>query len=96
MDVLTFIRGVGQLLSFIGSGMDFFLQGMYQLWNVNKMNNAIRLQNANWETEWNVKRRWDALIKKKKKSEDKAKKDLADREKASRNHWEAHKKISYQ
>jgi hypothetical protein len=25
MDVLTFIPGVGKLLSFIGSGMDFFL-----------------------------------------------------------------------
>jgi hypothetical protein len=47
MDVLIFIPGVGQLLSFIGSGMDFFLQGLSQLWNVNKMNNAIRLQNAN-------------------------------------------------
>jgi hypothetical protein len=41
MDVLTFIPGVGQLLSFIGSGGDFFLQGMSQLWNVNKMKNAI-------------------------------------------------------
>jgi hypothetical protein len=41
MDVLTFIPGVGQLISFIGSGADFFLQGMSQLWNVNKINNQI-------------------------------------------------------
>jgi hypothetical protein len=47
MDILTFTPGVDQLLSFIGSGMDFFLQGMSQLWNVNKINNKIRLGNAN-------------------------------------------------
>jgi hypothetical protein len=40
-DVLTFIPGVGKLFSFIRSGMNFFLQGMSKLWNVNKMNNAI-------------------------------------------------------
>jgi hypothetical protein len=51
MDVLTFIPGVGQLLSFIGSSMDFFLQSISRLWNVNKMDNGIRLQNANWEAE---------------------------------------------
>jgi hypothetical protein len=49
------------------------------------MNNYIRLQNANWETEWKTKQRWDELMKKKKDAEDKAKKDLADREKASWN-----------
>jgi hypothetical protein len=51
MYVLTFIPGVGQLLFYIGSRIDFFLQGMSQLWNVNKMNNSIKLQNANWEAE---------------------------------------------
>jgi hypothetical protein len=62
MDVLTFIPGVGQLISFIGSGVDFFLQGKSQLWNVNKTSNAIRLQNANWEAEWNPKKRLDVLF----------------------------------
>jgi hypothetical protein len=57
MDVLIFIPGVGKLLSFIGLDMDFFLQGMSQLWNVNKINNAIRLENANWEAHWNTQRR---------------------------------------
>jgi hypothetical protein len=56
MDVLTFIPGFGQLLSFIGSSVDFFLQGMSQLWNVNKMNNTIRLENANNEAQWNTVR----------------------------------------
>jgi hypothetical protein len=36
------------------------------------------------------------LMKKKKDVEDKAKKDLADREKTSWDWWKAHKKISYQ
>jgi hypothetical protein len=31
MDILIFIPSVGELLSFIGSGMDFFLQGMSKL-----------------------------------------------------------------
>jgi hypothetical protein len=75
--------------------MDFFLQSISQLWNVNKMNNAIRLQNVNWEAEWNTKQRWDAIIKKKKDTENKARKDLADREKTVAECWEAHKKISY-
>jgi hypothetical protein len=39
---------------------------MSQLWNVNKMNNSIKLQNANWEAEWNTQWRWDELMKKKK------------------------------
>jgi hypothetical protein len=69
---------------------------MSQLWNVNKMNNAIRLQNVNWKAKWNTKQRCDAFIKKKKDAEDKARKDLADREKALWDRWEAHKKISYQ
>jgi hypothetical protein len=43
MDVLSFIPGVGQLLSFIGSCINFFLQDMSQLWNANKMNNAMYL-----------------------------------------------------
>jgi hypothetical protein len=34
-------------------------------------------------------------MKKKKDAEDKARKDLADREKASGDRWEVHKKISY-
>jgi hypothetical protein len=57
MDVLTFIPGVGQLISFIESDVDFFLQGMSQLWNVNKINNKIRLENANNEAHWNTQRR---------------------------------------
>jgi hypothetical protein len=84
MDVLTLIPGVGQLLFFIGSGMDFFLQGMYHLWNVKKMNNAIRLQNANWQGEWNSKQRLNILMQKREDIKNKAKKDLADREKAIR------------
>jgi hypothetical protein len=83
MEVLTFIPGVGQLLSFIGSGFDMFLQGMSQLWNVNKMNNKIRLENANNEVYWNTQRIWDALMKKKQDAENKTKKDLEDRIKAS-------------
>jgi hypothetical protein len=71
MNVLTFIPNVGQMLSFIGSGIDFFLQGMSQLWNVNKMNNAIRLQNANWKAHWNTERRWNELMKKKQDAVDK-------------------------
>jgi hypothetical protein len=63
--------------------MNFFLQGMAELWNVNKMNTAIRLQNCNWEPEWNTKQRWDAIMKKKQDAADKARKDLAHREKSS-------------
>jgi hypothetical protein len=92
MDVLTFIPGVGQLLSFIGSGMNFFFHGMSQLRNVNKMNNAIRLQNANLEVEWNTQRSWDELMKTKKDAPDKFMKDLADREKTSGDRWEEHLK----
>jgi hypothetical protein len=56
---------------------------MSQLWNVNKMNNKIRLQNTNWEAHCNTQQRRVALMKKKKDAEDKAKKDVADREKAA-------------
>jgi hypothetical protein len=48
MNVLTFIPGVSLLLSFIKSGVDF-LQGISQLLKLNKMNNDIRLKNANNE-----------------------------------------------
>jgi hypothetical protein len=95
MDILIFIPGVGQLLSILESGIDIFLQGMSKLWNVNKMNNAIRLENANNEAYRNTKHRCDALMQKKKDAEDKAKKDLADKEKACWDRWKPHKKISY-
>jgi hypothetical protein len=49
MDFLTFIPGIGQLISFIESGMDFFLQRKSQVLNVKKMNNPIQLENANNE-----------------------------------------------
>jgi hypothetical protein len=56
---------------------------MSQLWNLNKINNTIRLENANNEGYWNTKKRWNGLVQKKKYGEEKAKKDLRDREKTS-------------
>jgi hypothetical protein len=83
MDVLTFIPHINQIISFIGSGVDFFLQGMSQLWNINKIKNKIRLENANAEARFNTEQRWNALMKKKKEERDKALKELADRQKAT-------------
>jgi hypothetical protein len=95
MDVLTFIPGVGQLISFIGSGIDFFLQDISQLWNINKINNKIRLENANSEAHWNNVRRWNELMKKEQDAVDKYKKDFAEKEKASEERAKACLKKSF-
>jgi hypothetical protein len=59
------------------------------------MNNAIRLQNANSETEWNTQQRWDALMKKKQDTTDKFMKELAERNKAAEEHWKAYQKKTF-